>query len=614
MNKTIRLVKGIGFWIGLNDLITDMSFQWIDGSKVTYTNWATREPNNFHNRREDCVMMYIHGGRWNDGICSSTALVNGYVCKRPKQIMSNTPKPESVGCTLPAVGYGASCYYGVAGTTKTWQDAETDCVHRFRGHLATVNDRFTQAFISSYMLYRDDVFWIGLNDQASRGTYKWVSGWPVSFRNEIGTCVAMRNNHPRGLWENHNCTEKHHYWCQYPRPNFSTPPTTALNPNAGQCPSGWTNHLSYCYKSWMEARDYCQSIGANLASIHSQDEDTFISGYVWIDGSATDFTNWNKGEPNNFKDNEDCVEYSMQTSNWNDNNCYLSNSFICKIRKDNTVVDFDYWNPGEPNDAFGGELQPPPKTTAGPGSCPTGQFHHGDFCYYGDTFASKTWPGATYMCQKLGMDLANGFTWSDNSPVNFLNWSPNEPSDPMNSTQEECVQMYRQSGKWNDVNCFSNSGYICKSPVVKPTTVGPKTQSPTTQKPGNPQTPRPQNTQTLATLTQYPTQVPKTTPDPIPVVPNVQSYNGRQTQTQNNMNPNDLSGGAIAAILVAVVFVLVIVGLIVLYIKRRTENGLSGSAGVGGIDNTLYYEKSNEQVNINSSSSEKSGAIGEMDA
>lgn len=66
--------------------------------------------------------------------------------------------------------------------------------------------------------------------------------------NEIGTCVAMRNNHPRGLWENHNCTMKHHYWCQYDRPNFSTPPTTALNPNAGQCPSGWTNHLSYCYK------------------------------------------------------------------------------------------------------------------------------------------------------------------------------------------------------------------------------------------------------------------------------------------------------------------------------------------------------------------------------
>ncbi|KAJ8307074.1 hypothetical protein KUTeg_015158 [Tegillarca granosa] len=52
--------------------------------------------------------------------------------------------------------------------------------------------------------------------------------------------------------------------------------------------------------------------------------------YVWVDGTGTDFTNWFRGEPNNVKDSEDCVEYSAYTNAWNDNNCYISRSFICK--------------------------------------------------------------------------------------------------------------------------------------------------------------------------------------------------------------------------------------------------------------------------------------------
>ena len=43
-------------WIGMNDLTTEMYYEWTDKSMVTFTNWAYYEPNNAGG--EDCVEMY----------------------------------------------------------------------------------------------------------------------------------------------------------------------------------------------------------------------------------------------------------------------------------------------------------------------------------------------------------------------------------------------------------------------------------------------------------------------------------------------------------------------------------------------------------------------------
>lgn len=56
----------------------------------------------------------------------------------------------------------------------------------------------------------------------------------------------------------------------------------------------------------------------------------------------------------------------------------------------------------------------------------------------------------------------DGFQWKDGSGVNFLNWNKGEPSDSMSSSQEECVEMYTDTGKWNDVTCFTKRRYVCK--------------------------------------------------------------------------------------------------------------------------------------------------------
>lgn len=61
--------------------------------------------------------------------------------------------------------------------------------------------------------------------------------------------------------------------------------------------------------------------------------------------------------------------------------------------------------------------------------------------------------------------LLDGFFWRDGFFVNFLNWNKGESLDAMSFFQEECVEMYIDSGKWNDVICFIKRRYVCKKIV-----------------------------------------------------------------------------------------------------------------------------------------------------
>lgn len=57
-----------GVWIGLNDVVTEGSFHWSDGSQLTYSKWATGQPDN-KNGYQNCVEMVVHGGNWMDTSC-----------------------------------------------------------------------------------------------------------------------------------------------------------------------------------------------------------------------------------------------------------------------------------------------------------------------------------------------------------------------------------------------------------------------------------------------------------------------------------------------------------------------------------------------------------------
>ncbi|XP_044135024.1 low affinity immunoglobulin epsilon Fc receptor-like [Bufo gargarizans] len=65
------------YWIGLRrDLNKVYIWKWLDGTQVTFTNWAANEPN-YHGKEEDCGETI--SGPWNDRPCSNKLF---YICKR----------------------------------------------------------------------------------------------------------------------------------------------------------------------------------------------------------------------------------------------------------------------------------------------------------------------------------------------------------------------------------------------------------------------------------------------------------------------------------------------------------------------------------------------------
>ncbi|XP_065146852.1 C-type lectin domain family 17, member A-like [Paramisgurnus dabryanus] len=115
---------------------------------------------------------------------------------------------------------------------------------------------------------------------------------------------------------------------------------------------GWIYFQSSLYfispekKSWTESRSYCRERGADLISINNKEEQDFVNKtckeivwigltdieeegkWKWVDGSTLTIRFWWPGEPNNYKDVEDCALSYKQ--GWNDVPCTDAFQSICE--------------------------------------------------------------------------------------------------------------------------------------------------------------------------------------------------------------------------------------------------------------------------------------------
>lgn len=131
-----------------------------------------------------------------------------------------------------------------------------------------------------------------------------------------------------------------------PMTTTSIPTTTEL-----VCPPSWTEWENHCYlfvssaDDWQGAERYCNSQGANLASVHSYMESDFLYTFTnradswlggtdsaaegrweWSDGTPFDYTTWESDQPNG---DGDCLRF--QDTNFWDGACSDNYSYVCKL-------------------------------------------------------------------------------------------------------------------------------------------------------------------------------------------------------------------------------------------------------------------------------------------
>uniref|UniRef100_A0A8C5T7L3 MRC1 protein n=1 Tax=Malurus cyaneus samueli TaxID=2593467 RepID=A0A8C5T7L3_9PASS len=513
-------------WIGLNDFRIQMYFEWSDGTPVTYTKWHHEEPTHTWNKA-DCILMKGEDGSWVDSTCETKF---GYICKRkPLAEGSGEVEVSYPGCQKGWMKHGFYCY-SLVQLPATFSEAKKVCEEN-KGYLATVRDRYEQAFLTSVIGFKPEkYFWIGLSDVEEQGTFKWASGDPVTFTHwnmgmpggESG-CVAMATGTSAGLWDILNCEETNTFLCKQLVEGVTPPPPPPTLSPLLLCPEEWQSvpQSSFCFKifqggrekmkTWFEARDFCRTIGGDLACIHREEEQNLIArldrgyihysywmglsaldsdgGFTWSDGSPVNFEKWSHGEPNNYDGNEKCGVFTGYLNmDWNDLFCEHMLDYVCQIKKGVSLKpepnstfskSYDWIKYKHKEYYFSKESMSMEKAR---GFC---KKHGGDLVVIESETEKnflwkyvfyKDWGNNFYI--GLSVSLDRTFRWMDGTSVNYVAWAPNEPNFANND--ENCVVMYTHTGTWNDLNCGSVELFICERlnttvrPSVAPTSPPPK--------------------------------------------------------------------------------------------------------------------------------------------
>lgn len=123
---------------------------------------------------------------------------------------------------------------------------------------------------------------------------------------------------------------------------------------------GWHSFNLACYKifgevkmSWNNARQHCEDLNSILATVHSPDENEFVSSlpttaagftyawigasdavsegsWVWVDGKSWGgYENWYGNNPNGG-DHGNCGLLMIYNGQWDDASCSLTRPYICK--------------------------------------------------------------------------------------------------------------------------------------------------------------------------------------------------------------------------------------------------------------------------------------------
>ena len=292
-------------WIGLNDIATQETYVWSDGTAFSYTSWDSSQPNNA-NQKQDCVLIK-NTGKWDDVVCGGS---RKFVCKTSTS--TSTAAPVS-SCTTPAptttvaattisippsdkcatgwLHFGTKCYK-LFTAELSFNDARASCRCDNGADLVSIGSAEENTQVSS-LAGSTAKTWTGGNDLQTEGTYVWTDGTSFSYTNwkaspqqpnNGGTdgnqdCISMDTD---GVWDDVSCSSTRQYICEKPDSDQTALTTPSI---CTSCDSTWTKDfdLSKCYKrvavaapgiAHDAAQQACVALSANLASVTSAYENT----------------------------------------------------------------------------------------------------------------------------------------------------------------------------------------------------------------------------------------------------------------------------------------------------------------------------------------------------
>jgi hypothetical protein len=234
--------------IGLNDLAQEGNFVWANGDAITYTNWSPGEPNG--GNAADSVQLFGTTGRWGDissyemlmaigeesmsqcgagggagscftmhaipgcndeSCCNEVCLLDDFCCTQGWDgvCVGEATSLCSGATTGPTVPNPTTGHRYVAVTAGSWLQAERLAL-ALGGHLASIDDAAENAWIVANFLSlpgSPSELFIGLNDHAVEGAFRWVSHEPADFTtwapgepNNWGGDEDVAILRPNGLW------------------------------------------------------------------------------------------------------------------------------------------------------------------------------------------------------------------------------------------------------------------------------------------------------------------------------------------------------------------------------------------------------------------------------
>jgi hypothetical protein len=150
--------------------------------------------------------------------------------------------------------------------------------------------------------------WIWLHSDTNLTDTFWGPYAPNYNPGNTEDCVVLIVKTDNFWWQDTNCLaqevqhKKVATICQYDTNNAFTTVTTQESTTVTEttpmdsCPDGWEEFEDHCYQystknvTWSEANADCTLAGGYLSSIHSQEENDFISkiaslNYVWLGSS-----------------------------------------------------------------------------------------------------------------------------------------------------------------------------------------------------------------------------------------------------------------------------------------------------------------------------------------